>query len=383
MIGICIRYAHENYGGMLQAFATTKLLEERGLDYELIRYQKKKSIPFVIRSMPRLLNRVLLNDKVEALKKSLGKLQHPEFAEQDALRLEAFRNFNQKKFTKLSPVFFGYKELCAQSKRYQAVITGSDQLWSPAGLPTNFYNLNFVNKDVRRISYASSFGVSNIPWYQRKRTADFLNRLDYISMREIRGSEIVEELTGKKVPTVLDPVFMLDAQKWDTLIPSRRLVQYDYIFAYFLGSDPTSRKAVQELARMTGLKIVALRHLDQYVAQDESFGDYAPYDVGPEEFLNYIRYASYVCTDSFHGTCFSLIYKKKFVIFNRYSETSKTSKNSRISTLCAEFSVEDRRYNDDVSIALQEIDYDFVFSRLGKMKEVASRYLDEALMDIH
>lgn len=172
MIGVCIKYFHENYGGMLQAYATTKMLEARGIDYELIQYEKRRTLPEKIMSVPRLLNGVLLNDKYEALKKKMGMKKHPEFAKNDAIRMEAFGRFKKKAFTRFSPVFAGYPALCEGAKRYDAVVTGSDQLWSPAGLPTNYYNLMFVPDFVRKISYASSFGVSQIPWYQVKRTAD-------------------------------------------------------------------------------------------------------------------------------------------------------------------------------------------------------------------
>ena len=94
--------------------------------------------------------------------------------------------------------------------------------------------MQFVPDDNRKISYASSFGVKNIPWYQKKRTAAFLNRIDFISMRENRGSEIVKELTGKDVPTILDPVFMFDKEGWEKLIPVKREIIEPYIFAYFL-----------------------------------------------------------------------------------------------------------------------------------------------------
>lgn len=112
--------------------------------------------------------------------------------------------------------------LCEGARRYDAVVTGSDQLWSPAGLPTNFYNLMFVPDEVRKISYASSFGVGQIPWYQKRRTANFLKRLDYISMRENRGSEIVKELTGLDVPVILDPVFNFNKEQWEKLIPVKK-----------------------------------------------------------------------------------------------------------------------------------------------------------------
>lgn len=381
MIGVCIKYFHENYGGMLQAFATVKMLEARGIDYELIRYKKKLTIAEKVRSVPRLLNGILLNDKYEAFLKRQGMKKHPEFAKNDAGRMKAFEQFKNKAFTKLSPEFCGYKALCEGAKRYDAVVTGSDQLWSPAGLPTNFYNLMFVPDEIRKISYASSFGVGQIPWYQKRRTANFLERLDYISMRENRGSEIVKELTGKTVPTILDPVFMFDKEGWEKIIPVKREIEEPYIFAYFLGSNPEHREAVRKAAKELHCKIVALRHLDQYVADDESFGDYAPYDVAPDRFLNLLRGASYVCTDSFHGSCFSIIHKKKFVTFNRYVEGASNSKNSRIDTLCENLGLQNRRFTGVESLAAQldmEVDYSSVNTSFREIKKKTDAFLDAA-----
>lgn len=385
MIGVCIKYFHENYGGMLQAYATVSMLEARGLDYELIQYEKKRTPIGMIKSLPRLLNGVLLNDKYEAFLKKKGMKQHPEFAKNDAIRMNAFRKFKEVHFTKLSPVFKGYDALSNGARRYSAVVTGSDQLWSPAGLPTNYYNLQFVPDDIRKISYASSFGVKNIPWYQKKRTAAFLNRIDFISMRENRGSEIVKELTGKDVPTILDPVFMFDKEGWEKLIPVKREITEPYIFAYFLGETAEHRRAVENAARKLGCKIVALRHLDQYVPNDENFGDIALYDVAPDRFLNLLRGASYVCTDSFHGSCFSIIHRIPFVTFNHYAEGSKHSKNSRIDTLCANLGLQDRRYNEKTTLDKQlmtSIDWDVVKDKLINLKCDTNMYLDKAFCGI-
>lgn len=385
MIGVCIKYFHENYGGMLQAYATVSMLEARRMDYELIQYEKKRTPIGVIKLLPRLLNGVLLNDKYEAFLKKKGMKQHPEFAKNDAIRMKAFRKFKKVHFTKLSPVFKGYDALCNGARRYSAVITGSDQLWSPAGLPTNYYNLQFVPDDIRKISYASSFGVKNIPWYQKKRTAAFLNRIDFISMRENRGSDIVKELTGKDVPTILDPVFMFDKEGWEKLIPVKREITEPYIFAYFLGETAEHRKAVEKAAKKLGCKIVALRHLDQYVPNDENFGDIALYDVAPDRFLNLLRGASYVCTDSFHGSCFSIIHRIPFVTFNRYAEESKHSKNSRIDTLCGNLGLQDRRYNEKTTLDKQlmtSIDWDVVKDKLMNLKCDTDMYLDKAFCGI-
>lgn len=382
MIGICIKYFHENYGGMLQAYATTKIFEEKKIDYELIRYVKHDDILTKIRYIPRLLNSVLLNDKLEAIKKKKGMKKHPDFCANDNIRMQAFNQFREKNFTKLSDEYVGYKELCKGAQKYNAVISGSDQLWSPAGLPTNYYNLMFVPDNIKKISYASSFGVKKIPFYQLGRTKKYLKRIDCISMRENRGSEIVEELVNRTVPTVLDPVFMLSREQWNTYIPQKSMNKEKYIFAYFLGSNPKHREEVKQLSLVTGLKTIALRHMDQYVEVDESFGDFAPYDVGPEEFLNYIREAEYVCTDSFHGSVFSIIYGKKFMVFNRYDENSKCSKNSRIDTLCENLGLVARRYNGNVLRIKEEINYEEVYSKLEVLKAEADNYIEKSLEGI-
>lgn len=386
MIGLCVKYFHENYGGMLQAYATVTMLEDRGLDYELIQYKKHYSFIEKIRQIPRLFNGILLNDKKEAFKKKMGKRNHPEFASKEAIRLTAFRKFRDEKFSNLSPVFIGFEALCRGSQRYLAVITGSDQLWSPAGLPTNFYNLMFVPDNIRKISIASSFGVKYIPWYQTYRTKYFLNRIEFISMRENRGSEIVKELTGKSVPTILDPVFLFDKKGWKRLVPEEKVYDFPYIFAYFLGNNAEHRKAVSTVAKRLDCKIVTLKHLDQYVECDENFGDYAPYDVDPTRFLNLLRGATYVCTDSFHGSLFSIIHHISFVTFNRYDEKSKHSKNSRIDTFCTNLGLQDRRFMDINTLYTQlidSIDFEEVDARLDTLRTEASNFLDKAFEGIN
>ena len=381
MIGVCIKYFHENYGGMLQAFATTQYLEDLGYDYELIRYKKKKDVAFLVKSLPRLFNRVLLNDKFEMMKKKIGALQHLEYARNNAVRMAAFDSFRKANFTRLSQEYEGYDNLCAGSEKYSAVITGSDQLWSPAGLPTNFYNLQFVADGITKISIASSFGVNEIPRYQEKRTKNYLKRIEYISMRENRGAEIVKELTGREVPVILDPVFLLSRDTWLEKIPNQDIIGEPYIFAYFLGAAQEYRQVVMELSKRLGIKIVTLRHMDQYVEADEAFGDIAPYDVGPDQFLNLIRNAAYVCTDSFHGTAFSIINEKQFIVFDRYKASSAVSKNSRIDTLCQNLGLQDRRYGaqnkDAVAIASKKIDYTAVKKKVAQQRQITESYMKE------
>ena len=139
------------------------------------------------------------------------------------------------------------------------------------------------------------------------------------------------------------------------------------------------------MAKDKGIKVVALRHMDQYVEEDENFGDIAPYDVSPKRFLNLLRNAEYVCTDSFHGTAFSILNQKQFVVFNRYVENSSFSKNSRIDTLCTNFGVEKRRYKegmDLISVVEKDIDYNLINKKYEKLKKTTDDYLRVILNEI-
>lgn len=81
----------------------------------------------------------------------------------------------------------------------------------------------------------------------------------------------------------------------------------------FLGNNPPHREFAKRLKEATGCKIIALTHLDEFVKSDEGYADETPYDIDPADFLNLIRNAEYVCTDSFHCSVFSILYKRQFL----------------------------------------------------------------------
>lgn len=382
MLGVCLDYRNKNYGSKLQALATVKALEEYGLDYEIIQYNKK-TLRFILKYIPRFFNAVFLNDRYDQIQKQIQFRRHPEIMEAVTRRNRLFDAFDEVFREHTSRMYKSYEELKRECpKKYKRLLTCSDQLWSPSALGSGFYNLMFGPENMPKASWASSFGVSNIPWYQTKRTREYLRRIEYISTRENRGAEIVKELTGRAVPVLMDPVFYFDKKEWEKLIPVTEPEWEDYIFCYFLGDDPKHRMAAKKLAEDTGKKIVTLRHLDRFVAGDENFGDHAPYDVDPARFLNILRNASVVCTDSFHGAAFSVINGKKFIVFDRYSSRSTNSKNSRIDSLCQNLGLEGRRHSDEADIttvAEQEIDYCAVNEKLIRCRENTKCYLAEAL----
>lgn len=377
-VGLCIVHKNHNYGSMLQSFATLVKLKDLGVDYEIIDYSHPRTIQFYAGAVGRLANRDFLYSKLRTFRKKAGKRLHPDYAANDAVRGKKFDQFKKERFFPISAPIGDYGALQEYAKKFTDVLVGSDQLWLPSGNGTNFYNLMFAPDECNKIAYAASFGVSTIPAHQKKETREYLQRIRYISLREEAGRRIVKELTGRDVPVILDPTMVLTRQQWDENIPDREVAHGDYIFCYFLGDNPPQRKAAEELSKALGLKIVVLRHLDEYIAADEKFGDEAPYDVGPEEFINLIRHASFVCTDSFHGSVFSILFHKQFISFNRYGD-GKNSRNSRLDTLFKNIGI-DRRFRGDLrSEILEEIDYDAVDEKLEALRGRSDRFIRKAL----
>lgn len=376
MIGVCLKYMMRNYGSQLQARATVKIFEDMGLEYEILEY-KKKGLLFKIKAIPRLLDPTVIDNMRLSRQKTKSRKAIPEVGERNKL----FDAYSQEHFAAKTVSINYFSELKKQAKKYGAVITCSDQLWSPSGLGTNFYNLMFVPDNVRKVSFASSFGVSQIPKYQRKKTRQYLERIEYISMRENQGAAIVKELTGRDVPVLMDPVFVYSKEEWMGIVPEEKVYDFPYILCYFLGDSEDYRKRVEEFAKKKGIKIVAINFCNSFIEYDKHFGDVVPYDVNPDRFLNLLRGAAYVCTDSFHGAAFSIINEKQFAIFNRYADDSVVSKNSRIDSLCTNLSLITVRANGHSNledVLLKEIDYIEVKKKLNVYIENAKAYLKNA-----
>ena len=138
--------------------------------------------------------------------------------------------------------------------------------------------------------------------------------------------------------------------------------------------------ASEELKKKTGLEIVTIPFLDNFVERDMTFGDKRLFDVDAADFVNLIRNAEYILTDSFHGTVFSILNHKKFVTFNRFMDNSKDSRNSRIDSLCNILGLSERRYKTDIETTVnKEIDYEKVDVNVAKLRNTSKKYLSNAL----
>lgn len=383
-IGLAINYDYPDYGGMLQAYATFYKLKK--LEYEpealdidnLSSSIRRRKLVYFLRN---IFDFSILKEKSRIVDKKIRRKVNKQFGANIIARLNAFDRFCNTKFTR-SKKFENWDDISKSCSDYRAIVVGSDQLWLPSNIEGDYYTLNFVPDDVKKIAYATSFGVSSIPSTLKEKAKKYLRRIDYLSAREETGQKIIKKYTGRDVPLVCDPALLLTAEEWDETATTSRIVKEPYIFCYFMGNNPWQREFVKELKVKTGCKVIALLHLDQYIKTDEDYVDEAPYDISPADFINLVKYADFICTDSFHGTVFSIIYQRKFFTFIRFNEKASLSTNSRISTLLKRLCVEDRLVGiEDTADEMikKEIDFGRVHRILDSFRRNSMSYLIDAL----
>lgn len=378
-IGLAVCYDTKNFGSQLQVLATVKKIEELGYLTEIIRYKKKLTPTFVVQTIPRLFNKAFIQNKLAVKKKQKQIMENPSVYEKVKIRNKRFDQFVDTYFPNLSKPYPGWETLVKETAvNYDAYLCGSDQLWLPHNLGSHFYTLEFAPDNKPKIAYATSFGVSQIPNVQKRATRKYLSRFQTLSTREIAGQKIIEALTGKKAKVVCDPTLLFDSDGWAKIIPDYRVIDEQYVFCYFLGTNEQHRQAANMFKEQTGLKLVTCPFLDNFVESDRSFGDIQIFDMDSADFVNLIRHAEYILTDSFHGSVFSILYHKKFMTFNRFVDGTN-SRNSRIDSLCALLGLEQRRFFGNVMDVQTDVEWDAVEEKLIALRSQSIQFLQDAL----
>lgn len=392
-IAIVSCYFQKNYGSQLQAYATQMVFNKLGLKNETIcidgllpEINKAKYKYF----LSRLFDINTVKDKMATMRKMIAEKRNPEYAKNLNIRYGMFRNFASTMFT-LSNKYNSKVQLGKKANEYAAFVVGSDQLWLPSNIAADYYTLNFVPDNVCKIALATSFGISVLPEKYGRIAKLFLNRIDYVSVRETSGQELVRQWAERDVPVVCDPTIMFDAEEWKTAIGAvddgKRFAKGEkYLFVYFLGNNLWEREIVKRVKKETGLKIVQIAHCDEYIKSDEGFADFTPYDVGPREFVELIKDAEYIFTDSFHCSVFSMLNGKKFFTFPRYNSDGPVSTNGRLYSLLSLVGQEGRmvRKTDDFNVPerlKEEFDYSIVHNELSKLRQFTWDWLKNALRE--
>lgn len=346
-IGI-FTFMQSNYGAVLQATALRLfLVKEMGADVEVVNFTtdahladnkiiKKRSSNWA-RNIYYLFFSCLRYKSLNLRKK----------------RTEAFK----EKYLNLTKRYATVKEVIDNPPFEDVYITGSDQVFNPGKNYMPVYYLGFDKKRSKKIAYAPSFGISVFSDDFQKDITPFLNDFDSLSCREENGASFISRIINKPVPTVLDPVTLLSKEDWDSIAVSPKY-DNDYIFIYNLNGGYDLVNYAKKLKEETGLRIICLASniTHRYNV------DLQLYDLGPAEFLGYIKNARYVITDSFHGTMFSLIFEKKF---STYISTPSTS--SRIINILTILGLKERVATDASQFSFSTIDknYDVDFSDIS------------------
>lgn len=166
------------------------------------------------------------------------------------------------------------------------------------------------------------------------------------------------------------------------LIPNERVVDEEYILCYFLGDSGSIKQLARDFADSKGLHLISILS-DECNSDDSQYADKVLVGSTVGDFVNLIRNAEYVLTDSFHGLAFSVINQKQFLVFYRRRLDVKESRNSRIDNIVKTWGIEERliREPDKFVAPAEDIDYDVVLTKVGELRKKSLTFLEKALKD--
>lgn len=354
-VGIITFHRAINYGAVLQTYALQAALDQLDIASEVIDYR-----------CPKIEETYREYRSKEALRHG-----RPLLYLQYNRKNEKFSRFFSEHIRFSGHCYQNHEELLAAENRYDAFLTGSDQVWNPFCTDSDTaFLLDFVHTARKKNSYAASFGVGELPETWKARARELLKDFNKISVRERQGEKMIEDLLGRKVSAHVDPVLLLGQEEWGRIaaFPKER----DYIFVYLMERSGTIDRFVEDLSRRTGCGVI-------YFNTGLRRPVHAKYirTGSPEEFVGYLVNARYVVTNSFHGTAFSILFHKAF--FTELLQPLK-SKDSRLENILELFQLRDRQIvNGHCEAAEKAIDYEQVDRILKLEREKSMDYLREVL----
>lgn len=371
-----LTYYGDNYGACLQAFALQTAIKKLNYDVEIIDYQ----VSFVqAKLMDRLLN---LRNPIKIVK---GRIANRKNLSNYAKRHDCFEKFRIDYLNIVKNDCCQHADFYSNPPLYDGYVCGSDQIWNPYFTngcdPVRF--LDFVPFQRKRIAYAPSIGVDKIDAFYAVDMKRYLSKMDYISVRENEGASIIKSLINKDVPVVLDPTFLLTKEEWSRFANEKRM-NTSYIFCYFFGNLDYMNEIKKFYRKQTGLPIVTFP-FNYREFQDKE--DIKIYDAGPADFINLIKNASLVLTDSFHATAFSINMEVPFYSLLRDVSKCKTNMNSRIYTILSKMGLENRLIMPDgkmefPSEGIFDVNFNKTRSILQQERVTSGQYLSSALESI-
>lgn len=309
-VGIITMHKVWNFGSALQAYATQYAIDSLGYSAELIDYKYPNLEHSAFQN--RIVQTCNLNIQ-QSLRLLLSKIKSKICTKDNNL----FEKFYFDNFRCSKSQYFSRLDLHINPPHYDIYLSGSDQVWNPnyIGFDTTFM-LDFVPEQSKKVSFASSFSVSEIPSCFKKLYKPCLDSYSYISVRESSGKRIIKELTGKEAQVVCDPTLLLDASQWLSLVDRSYVkVSEPYLLVYIMGYAynpyPDIYNYIERVNNELQLPIIYVNAHPGKLG--DKFKEIKVGPLGPNEFLYLVSHASFVITDSFHGTAFSLNFERRFI----------------------------------------------------------------------
>ena len=362
--GLLTFYHLHHYGAVLQAAATQRALASLGWDCEIIDYFVNQDI--------RILKPPTTPGR--AASDAYNTLHYPALKR----RWQRFEAFSRDHLNLTPRRYQSREELCAASLPYDLLVSGSDQIWNPTIFPDQRFDPVFFGafSPLRKIAYAPSFGTAHLPEGMEEELKAYLAGFSHLSVREAAGRDIIRDTAEREAEVVLDPTLLLTAEDWAALA-AERTVRGDYILCYCISRSGALEPYIRRLAEETGLPVVQLcgtRHKLHPKAK-------LVFDAGPAEFLSLFRHAAYVCTNSFHGTVFSVLFQRPFFTAAAPAEL-REPECSRTFSLLSRLGLTDRIAGRGDAAGLRDLpDWPAVQGRLAAAREGAMAYLKAALAD--
>ena len=360
--GLVTFYHLHHYGAILQAVATQRALASLGWDCETIDYFVNQDI------------RILRppTSPVWAANDAYNSLHYPALKR----KWRRFEDFSKANLNLTARRYETREELERADLPYDLLITGSDQVWNPTIFPDGRFDPVFFGafSPLRKIAYAPSFGVGHLPEGMEEELKGYLAGFSHLSVREAAGRDIVRECSGREAAVVLDPTLLLTAEDWSALA-AERTARGEYILCYCISRSAPLESYLRRLAEETGLPVLQLCGTRRKLHPKARL----ILDAGPAEFLSLFQNAAYVCTNSFHGTVFSVQFQRPFFTAVAPAELQDPER-SRTFSLLSRLELTDRIVGKGDAAGLRDVpDWPAAGERLTAARAGAMAYLRAAL----
>lgn len=378
-VGILTLYeGNYNYGGNLQAYALCKYINELGHDCKVIAYEDNYNPIY-----PSLKEQLKQYKKIEIIKKMTekisSKITSKEFKSIYNERIKLINDFKEKYIPHTT--HFNDERLLTEYNQFDILISGSDQVWNPNCSRRGFLQL-FPHENIRKVSYAASISRGALSEKEKNIMIPAIRDFDFIGVREKTAKEILKQSIDKDISVTADPTLLLNKSQWSELA-SEKLINEKYVLCYFFSNSKNYREKIQKLCEKQKLKLIYIPYAKQEYNKFDNKGEGTQIkNVSPQDFLSLFKNATYIFTDSFHGAVFSLIFEKKFLVFERDRDT-KVSMNSRLYDLLERTDLKDRLVKENINLQQkinEEIDYCKVNKKIEEYKNQSIEFLKRIFM---